>query len=97
GIKSQEIDSSARNFIKKAGYDEFFGHGTGHGVGLQVHELPQIAQDKREIMKENMIFTIEPGIYLPGVGGVRIEDMIMVTSDGSEALTKLAKELDIIR
>ena len=97
GIKSQEIDSSARNFIKKAGYDEFFGHGTGHGVGLQIHELPQIAQDKREIMKENMIFTIEPGIYLPGVGGVRIEDMIMVTSDGSEALTKLAKELDIIR
>ncbi len=97
GIKSQEVDSSARDFIKKAGYGEFFGHGTGHGVGLQVHELPRITQNTREIMKENMVFTIEPGIYLPGVGGVRIEDMIMVTPDGSEPLTTLAKKLDIIR
>jgi Xaa-Pro aminopeptidase len=97
GIKSQKVDNSARDFIKKAGYGEFFGHGTGHGVGLQVHELPQITKYTREILKENMVFTIEPGIYLPGVGGVRIEDMIMITSDGSEALTTLSKQLDIIR
>jgi Xaa-Pro aminopeptidase len=97
GIKSQEVDSSARDFIKKAGYGEFFGHGTGHGVGLQVHELPRITQHSREIMKENMVFTIEPGIYLSGVGGVRIEDMVMVTPDGFNALTTLPKKLDIIR
>ncbi len=97
GIESQEIDSSARNFIKKAGYGEFFGHGTGHGVGLQVHELPRITWNRREIMKENMVFTIEPGIYLPEVGGVRIEDMVMVTPDGNRTLTALPKRLDIIR
>jgi Xaa-Pro aminopeptidase len=97
GIESQEVDSSARNFIKKAGYGEFFGHGTGHGVGLQVHELPRITWNRREIMKENMVFTIEPGIYLPGVGGVRIEDMVIVRPDGSKTLTALSKGLDIIR
>jgi Xaa-Pro aminopeptidase len=97
GIKSKEVDNSARNFIKKVGYGKFFGHGTGHGVGLQVHELPRITQNRRGIMKENMVFTIEPGIYLPGVGGVRIEDMVMVITDGSETLTALPKKLDIIR
>jgi Xaa-Pro aminopeptidase len=97
GTKSKEIDSSARNFIKKSGYGEFFGHGTGHGVGLQIHELPQITWNRREIMKENMVFTIEPGIYLPGVGGVRIEDMVIVKPDGSKVLTRLPKELEIIR
>jgi len=97
GKESQEIDVSAKNLIKKSGYGDFFEHGTGHGVGLQVHELPRITRKGKEILKENMIFTIEPGIYLPGVGGVRIEDMIRVTANGCEILTKLPKDLYIIR
>ncbi len=95
-VKSKDIDFSARGIIQKAGYGEYFGHGTGHGVGLQVHELPRITWSRREILKENMVFTIEPGIYLPGLGGVRIEDMVMVKSDGSEIMTTLPKELEII-
>jgi Xaa-Pro aminopeptidase len=97
GIRSQDIDFSARDVINKAGYGKFFGHGTGHGIGLQVHELPRITQNVREFIKENMVFTIEPGIYLPGIGGVRIEDMVMVKPDGSEVLTRLPKKLEIIR
>ncbi|MDH5767525.1 MAG: Xaa-Pro peptidase family protein [Nitrospirota bacterium] len=96
GISSKEIDHSARNVIEKAGYGEFFGHGTGHGVGLQVHESPHITMNKKETIKENMVFTIEPGIYVPGFGGVRIEDMVVVKSDGSEVLTSLSKKLKII-
>jgi Xaa-Pro aminopeptidase len=97
GTESQQIDSSARNFIRKSGYGDFFEHGTGHGVGLQVHELPRISRKGREIIKENMVFTIEPGIYLPEIGGVRIEDMVMATSDGCEILTTLPKDLYIVR
>ncbi|MDI6889563.1 MAG: Xaa-Pro peptidase family protein [Thermodesulfovibrionales bacterium] len=97
GVESREVDSFARNVVRKAGYGEFFGHGTGHGVGLQVHELPSITRNKREVIKENMVFTIEPGIYVPGLGGVRIEDMVMVKPDGPAVLTTLPKELDIMR
>jgi len=97
GVRSNDIDSSAREVIKKAGYGEFFGHGTGHGVGIQVHELPRITWNKSNIIKESMVFTIEPGIYIPGLGGVRIEDMVVVKSDGKEVLTALPKKLEIIR
>lgn len=96
GIESKKIDNSARYVIKKAGYGEFFGHGTGHGVGLQVHELPNIAQKGKETIKENMVFTIEPGIYVPGLGGVRIEDMVAVNKRRAVLLTKLPRELEII-
>jgi Xaa-Pro aminopeptidase len=96
GVKAKDIDYSARNVIKTADYGEFFGHGTGHGVGLQVHESPRITWNKRDIMKENMVFTIEPGIYVPGLGGVRIEDMVVVKQDGCEVLTSLSKKLEII-
>ena len=97
GIESNKVDGSARDVINKAGYGKFFGHGTGHGIGLQVHELPRITRNVKEVIKENMVFTIEPGIYLPGIGGVRIEDMVLVKSDGSEVLTRLPKKLEIIR
>jgi len=96
GVKAKDIDSSARNVIKKSDYGKFFGHGTGHGVGLQIHESPRITWNKRCIIKENMVFTIEPGIYVPGLGGVRIEDMVVVRQDGYEVLTSLSKKLEII-
>lgn len=96
GMESKKVDNSARYVIKKAGYGEFFGHGTGHGVGLQVHELPNIARNGKGTIKENMVFTIEPGIYVPGLGGVRIEDMVAVNKRLAVLLTKLPRELEII-
>jgi len=96
GIASKQIDIAARTFIKNAGYSEMFGHGTGHGVGLQVHELPRISWNKSAPVRENMVFTIEPGIYVPRLGGVRIEDMVVVRKKGGEVLTSLRKELEII-
>ncbi|NWF51514.1 MAG: aminopeptidase P family protein [Nitrospirae bacterium] len=95
-VKSSEVDRYAREVIKKADYGKFFGHGTGHGIGLQVHELPRITRNINKVIKENMVFTIEPGIYLAEIGGVRIEDMVLVRSDGAEVLTSLPKELEIV-
>ena len=96
GRKSKDIDLSAREVINKAGYGQYFGHATGHGVGLQVHERPRITWNKNEVVRENMIFTIEPGIYVPGLGGVRIEDMVVVKPGRPTVLTTLPKKLDII-
>jgi Xaa-Pro aminopeptidase len=96
GLESKKIDEAARSTIQKAGYGEFFGHGTGHGVGLQVHESPRIAWSASEIITENMVFTIEPGIYIPGLGGVRIEDMVVVGKKKAHMLTSLPKELEIL-
>lgn len=96
GKASTEIDAVARDAIKKAGYGKLFGHGTGHGVGLQVHELPRITWVRKEIIQESMVFTIEPGIYMPGTGGVRIEDMVLVRKEKAETLTSLPKNLEIL-
>jgi Xaa-Pro aminopeptidase len=96
GMKSKQVDSAARTLIRNAGYGEQFGHGTGHGVGLQVHESPRISWNKSVPVRENMVFTIEPGIYVPGLGGVRIEDMVVVRKKKGEVLTSLRKELEII-
>jgi Xaa-Pro aminopeptidase len=96
GIKASEIDAAARDYIAQEGYDEFFGHGTGHGVGLAVHEKPVVSWRSKDTIEENMIFTVEPGIYLPGFGGVRIEDMVAVRKKGAEVLTSLPKKLKII-
>jgi Xaa-Pro aminopeptidase len=96
GIESKAVDSAARDHIRNAGYGEFFGHGTGHGVGLEVHELPRVSWSKSEALKENMIFTIEPGIYVPGLGGVRIEDMVLVRPNGAEVLTRLPRSLEVV-
>jgi Xaa-Pro aminopeptidase len=95
-IKATVIDAAARNYIKQNGYGDNFGHGTGHGVGLAVHEKPYISWRSKDIIEENMVFTIEPGIYLPGFGGVRIEDMVAVTKTGAEVLTGLPKKFKVI-
>ncbi|MDI7260728.1 MAG: Xaa-Pro peptidase family protein [Thermodesulfobacteriota bacterium] len=93
GIPICEIDKAARDHIHQSGYGKYFGHGTGHGIGLAVHEDPVINGENKGLVEEGMVFTIEPGIYLPEWGGVRIEDMIRVTSQGAEVLTYLPAEL----
>jgi len=97
GIRANEIDGVARNIIKNAGLGDYFGHATGHGVGLEVHEEPRIAWTNRERIAEGMVFTIEPGVYKPNLGGVRIEDMIILKKGGPTLLTTLSRELEIIR
>jgi Xaa-Pro aminopeptidase len=96
GAKLAEIDAAARDHIDQKGYGEHFGHGTGHGVGLAVHEWPAVGKDSRDVVEEGMVFTIEPGIYIPGWGGVRIEDMVLVISGGCEILTTISKDLMIV-
>jgi len=86
GADSVEVDGVARKIIENAGYGPNFGHGLGHGVGLAVHEKPGIRKQDPIILRENMVITVEPGIYLPGCGGVRLENMVRVTSEGCEVL-----------
>ncbi|MBE5923140.1 MAG: aminopeptidase P family protein [Lachnospiraceae bacterium] len=96
GVKCNDIDSLARDYIKECGYGEYFGHGLGHGVGLYIHEEPRFSPKCDVVTKENMVITDEPGIYLPGKFGVRIEDLVVVKKDGCEVLSHSPKELIII-
>jgi Xaa-Pro aminopeptidase len=93
GVPLKEIDAVARNAITEAGYGPFFGHGLGHGVGLEVHEYPTLSPRSVDTAQVGMVFTVEPGIYLPGKGGVRLEDMVVVTPDGCRKLTRIPKGL----
>ena len=94
GTKLQMIDKVARLFIEEQGYGKYFTHRIGHGLGLDVHEYPSIHSNNEELIQEGLLFTIEPGIYVPEIGGVRIEDDIYITSDGKvEVLSSFTKEL----
>lgn len=95
GRSGKEIDAVARKVIEDAGYGDFFGHGLGHSVGLAIHENPNLNKREERILEPGMVITVEPGIYIPDWGGVRIEDMVLVTEDGCEILTQSPKELII--
>jgi len=97
GVPASEVDKAARSIIEEAGYGKFFTHRTGHGLGMEGHEEPYIRGDNDQLLDQGMTFTIEPGIYLPNRGGVRVEDDFVITSDGGESLSALPRELRIIK
>ena len=93
GMEAKALDAVARNFIAEKGYGEQFGHGLGHGVGLEIHERPVVGKLSKDKLEVGHLFTVEPGIYLPGFGGVRIEDMVYLGPEGVQNLTTAPKEL----
>ena len=93
GARCQDIDGVARKVIEQAGYAKYFGHGLGHGIGLDIHEGPRLSPISNDELRPGMVVTVEPGIYLPGIGGVRIEDDVLVTRDGFEVMTSVSREL----
>ncbi len=96
GVKCSDVDKTARDIIEASGYGEYFGHATGHGVGLEIHESPAVSYRNNMVLREGMVITDEPGIYLPEKFGVRIEDMVYVTKDGYKNFVTLPKELIIV-
>ena len=92
GMRVDDLDATARNVIRKRGYGRYFTHSLGHGIGLSIHERPRISRLGKEYLHEGSVVTIEPGIYIPGYGGVRIEDDILLTSRGCEVLNAASKE-----
>ncbi|WP_439644829.1 M24 family metallopeptidase [Aneurinibacillus tyrosinisolvens] len=96
GLTGIQADALTRDIIKEAGYGEYFGHSTGHGIGLEVHEGPALSMRGNQILAPGMMVTVEPGIYIEGTGGVRIEDDVLITEDGCEIITKSPKELIVL-
>jgi Xaa-Pro aminopeptidase len=96
GQQGREVDAVARDMIAEAGHGEHFGHGLGHGVGLEVHEAPRLARSAGDTLEAGNVVTVEPGVYVPGRGGVRIEDLVVVTDDGHEVLSGTVKALTTV-
>jgi len=96
GVPAQEVDRAARAAIVQAGFGAYFTHRTGHGLGLDTHEPPYIREGNADLLEVGNVFTVEPGIYLPDMGGIRIEDDVLITPDGAESLTTFPRELQSI-
>lgn len=97
GVKAKEVDAAARNVIADAGYGEYFVHRTGHGMGIDGHEPPYITATSETVLEEGMVFSIEPGIYLPGRFGIRLEEIVILREDGPEILSKLPRDVHVAR
>jgi Xaa-Pro aminopeptidase len=93
GVAFAQVDAAARDYIRQRGYGEWFGHSLGHGVGLEVHESPVVREGNEELLRPGTVFTVEPGIYMPGWGGIRIEDMVLVAEQGCRVLSRFEKDL----
>jgi len=96
GASAADVDAASRVIIADAGYGNAFSHGLGHGVGLEIHEGPTVRRTSEDVLPEGTVVTIEPGVYLPGKGGVRIEDIVYVTPDGGRVLPRSSKELTVL-
>ena len=96
GARCAEVDIAARSVIEKAGYGVFFTHRTGHGIGMEGHEDPYMRGDNEQILEPGMAFTVEPGIYLPGRNGARIEDNVVITEHGADCLSDMAREIRVV-
>jgi Xaa-Pro aminopeptidase len=97
GALAQDVDAAARKVISDAGYGEYFVHRTGHGLGIDIHEPPYITSTAETVLEEGMVFSIEPGIYLPGRFGIRLEDIVILRADGPEILSSLPREVHVVR
>ncbi len=97
GVRAQDVDAEARSVIVGAGFGSFFDHGLGHGLGIDIHEAPRIRKESSALLEPGMVFTVEPGVYLPDWGGIRIEDDVLVTPDGCEVLSSIPRSLDSVR
>lgn len=95
GVVGNVVDAAARKVIADAGFDRYYGHGLGHGIGLEIHEGPRLSPLSKSVLQPGMVVTIEPGVYLPGFGGVRLEDDVLITRDGYELLTSVPLEMEL--